>query len=95
MRSTVVALITVIIAELSWRGWMASIKSLISGGGLLRSPESLRRTAPELRPIARDLQALMRELESERGGRDESQTTWGPAALRRILREELRGLGLI
>ncbi len=89
--AAVVALITVIIAELSWRGWMASIKSLISGGGLLRSPESLRRTAPELRPIARDLQALMRELEAERGGRDEGQTTWGPAALRRILREELRG----
>ncbi len=89
--AAVVALITVVIAEISWRGWMAGIKALISGEGLTRSPESLKRTAPELRPIARDLQALVRDLEAERAGRDESQTSWGPDALRRILREDLKG----
>jgi trehalose 6-phosphate synthase len=51
----------------------------------------LASTAPELRPIARDLQALVRDLEAERAGRDESQTTWGPEALRRILRQDLKG----
>jgi trehalose 6-phosphate synthase len=87
----VVALITVVIAEISWRGWVAGIKALLTGEALLRTPEGLKATAPELRPIARDLQALVREIESERQSRDESQTTWGPDALRRILRQDLKG----
>jgi len=89
--AAVVALITVVIAEISWRGWVAGIKALISGEALQRSPEQLRIAVPELRPIAKDLQTLVHDLESERLGRDESQTIWGPDALRRILREDLRG----
>ncbi|MBV9359833.1 MAG: trehalose-6-phosphate synthase [Betaproteobacteria bacterium] len=89
--AAVVALITMIIAEISWRGWVAGMKALLSGETLLRSPLGLASTAPELRPIARDLQALVRDLEAERAGRDESQTTWGPEALRRILRQDLKG----
>jgi trehalose 6-phosphate synthase len=87
--AAVVALITVVIAELSWRGWVAGIKALISGEGLQRSSEEVR--APELRPIAKDLQALVRDLEAERRSRDESQVVWGPDALRRILRDDLKG----
>jgi trehalose 6-phosphate synthase len=90
--ATVVALITVIIAEISWRGWVAGLKVLLKGQTLLREPEGLKRfTAPELRPIARDLQALVRDIEAERQSRDESQTVWGPDALRRILRQDLHG----
>jgi trehalose 6-phosphate synthase len=89
--ATVVALITVIIAEISWRGWVAGLKALMSGETLLRSPLAFKGTSPELRPIARDLQALVRDLEAERHSRDESQTTWGPEALRRILRQDLKG----
>src|SRR5205814_8959327 len=89
--AAVVALITMVIAEISWRGWVAGMKALLSGETLLRSPLGLSATAPELRPIARDLQALVRDLEAERAGRDESQTTWGPEALRRILRQDLKG----
>src|SRR6478609_273663 len=95
--ATVVALITVIIAEISWRGWVAGMRALLKGETLLRSPmasstaSNALATTPELRPIARDLQALVRDLEAERQGRDESQTTWGPEALRRILRQDLKG----
>ena len=89
--AAVVALITMVIAEISWRGWVAGLKALMSGETLLRSPLGVTSTAPELRPIARDLQALVRDLEAERAGRDESQTTWGPEALRRILRQDLKG----
>ena len=89
--ATVVALITVVIAEISWRGWVVGLKALLSGETLLRSPLGLQSTAPELRPIARDLQALVRDLEAERHSRDESQTSWGPEALRRILRQDLKG----
>jgi trehalose 6-phosphate synthase len=93
--ATVVALITVIIAEISWRGWLNGMRALLKGETLLRSPMGraavLATTTPELRPIARDLQALVRDLESERRARDESQTTWGPDALRHILRQDLKG----
>jgi trehalose 6-phosphate synthase len=91
----VVALITMLIAEISWRGWVAGVKALLSGDTLLRSPLGLNNAnselRPELRPIARDLQALVRDLEAERHARDESQTVWGPEALRRILRQDLKG----
>jgi len=89
--ATVVALITVIIAEISWRGWVAGMKALVKGETLLRSPVAWKSASPELRPIARDLQALVLDLESERRTRDESQTSWGPDALRRILRHDLKG----
>jgi trehalose 6-phosphate synthase len=78
----------VVIAELSWRGWMAGIKALIRGQSLALSPEPRAR---ELRPIARDLEALVRDLEAERRMRDESQISWSPEALRTILREDLKG----
>jgi trehalose-6-phosphate synthase len=84
----VIALITVVIAELSFRGWMAGIKALIRGQSLALSPEPKSR---ELRPIARDLEAMVRELEGERRMRDESQISWTPENLRAILREDLKG----
>jgi len=84
----VIALITVVIAELSFRGWMAGIKALIRGQSLALSPEPKSR---ELRPIARDLEAMVRELEGERRMRDESQISWTPENLRNILREDLAG----
>jgi trehalose-6-phosphate synthase len=87
----VVALITVVVAEISWRGWVQGMKALLKGEALLRTPEGLKQTAPELRPIARDLQALVLDIQSERQSRDEGQTTWGPDALRRILRQDLKG----
>jgi trehalose 6-phosphate synthase len=89
--ATVVAMITVIIAEISWRGWIAGLKALVKGETLLRSPVAWKSASPELRPIARDLQTLVLDLESERRTRDESQTSWGPDALRRILRQDLKG----
>jgi trehalose 6-phosphate synthase len=84
----VIALITVVIAELSWRGWMAGMKALIRGQSLALSPEP---RSPELKPIARDLEAMVRDLEGERRARDESQIAWKPDALRKILREDLKG----
>jgi trehalose 6-phosphate synthase len=84
----VIALITVLIAELSFRGWMAGIKALIRGQSLAVSPQP---KSPELGPIARDLEAMVRELENERRMRDESQISWVPESLRRILREDLKG----
>ncbi|MEO5677321.1 MAG: trehalose-6-phosphate synthase [Usitatibacter sp.] len=84
----VIALITVVIAELSWRGWMAGITALIRGQSLALSPQP---AVKELKPIARDLEALVRDLETERRMRDESQMSWVPETLRQILRNDLKG----
>lgn len=89
-----VSLITVVIAQLSWRGWVAGMRAILRGEGLVRRPQASLAAvppAPEFQPIARDLQRLLRELESSYRSRDESQITWTPEALRAILRGELRG----
>ena len=86
--AAVIALITVVIAELSWRGWVASIKALIRGQALAQPPQP---PSKALGPIARDLEALVRDLETERRMRDESQISWAPETLRTILREDLKG----
>ncbi|MBI4998342.1 MAG: trehalose-6-phosphate synthase [Rhodocyclales bacterium] len=92
--AAVVSLITVIIAQLSWRGWVTGMRSLLRGEGLLREPTP-KSNAPEFQPIARDLHRLIQHLESETRSRDESQITWTPDALRAILHGELRGENVI
>lgn len=97
--AVIVAMITMVIAQMSWRGWVAGIRTLLRGEGLLRHsglgaiPSTV--PPPEFRPIARDLQRLIRELESDYRSRDESQITWTPDALRAILHGELRGEDII
>ncbi|MFA7271047.1 MAG: trehalose-6-phosphate synthase, partial [Sterolibacterium sp.] len=94
--AAVVSLITVIIAQLSWRGWMAGMQALLRGEGLLRQPGlGAQPNLPEFKPIARDLQRLIRELESDARARDEDQITWTPESLRAILQGELRGEDVI
>lgn len=94
--AVVISLITVIIAQLSWRGWMAGMRSLLRGEGLLwQLAAGKQPSLPEFKPIARDLQRLIRELEAETRARDESQVTWTADALRAILHGELRGEDVI
>lgn len=94
--AAVISLVTVVIAQLSWRGWMAGMRSLLRGEGLLRRPElNAVPSPPGFKPIARDLQRLIRELEAETRTRDESQVTWTPEALRTILHSELSGEDVI
>ncbi len=86
----VVSLITVAIAQLSWRGWIKGMRALLRGEGLLREPGKAE-AAPEFLPIARDLRALIREMETEIRPRDAAQLTWTPETLRAILHGELSG----
>ena len=83
-----ISLITVIIAQLSWRGWMQGTRALMRGEGLLRPAE--RDDKPELNPIARDLRTLLRDIESAHAARDEGQMVWTADALRSLLHTELR-----
>jgi trehalose 6-phosphate synthase len=84
-----VALITVIIAQLSWRGWVQGLRALLRGEGLFRPAD--RPDKPELRPIAGDLRALIHELEADHRSRDPEQLAWTPETLRTIVRVDLRG----
>ncbi len=84
-----ISLITVIVAQLSWRGWEQGLRSLMRGEGLLRPTDESDR--PELRPIARDLRALIQDIQSEHRTRQDDNVPWNPEALRAILDGELRG----
>jgi trehalose 6-phosphate synthase len=88
-----VALITVVIAQLSWRGWVQGLRALLRGEGLLRP--SGKPYVPELRPIARDLRALIRELETAPRRPDDDHVAWTADTLRTLLRGELRGQEVI
>ena len=97
-----VALITVVIAQLSWRGWVQGLRALLRGERLLPIPgrrgggvRGFGAPPPELRPIARDLRALIEDLEADHRSRDEEQLAWTPATLRQILHRELRGQEVI
>src|SRR5450631_1534766 len=88
-----VALITVVIAQVSWRGWVSGLRALLRGDGIVRRTGT--GTAPELRPIARDVSQLLRELEHLYRPTDENQQRWTKETLRATLRGELRGNDII
>jgi trehalose 6-phosphate synthase len=90
----VISLVTVMVAHLSWKGWVAGVQSMLRGEGLL-SLLGNHRHAAELQPVARDLRTLIHQLESEKRMRDESQMTWTPLTLKTILHDYLAGEEII
>lgn len=84
----VIALITVVVAQLSWRGWVNGVRALLRGEGLL-SP--MLPAAPELAPFAADLRARMRDLEDEYRRSAGPDAEWTAERLRALLRTQLRG----
>jgi trehalose-6-phosphate synthase len=86
---SIVASLTVIIAQLSWRGWVRGIQAIIKGEGIVKPLSQVM--VPELKPVARDLRALVRDLEADRKARDEGQISWNPRSLKQILQKELVG----
>lgn len=84
----VISLVTVLVAHLSWRGWVTDVRALLRGKGRVNP---LGQSDAELQPVAQDLRRLMQDLASDHRMRDESQVSWSPTALRTILREQLAG----
>ncbi len=89
----IIALITVVVAQLSWRGWVSGARALLRGEGLI-SP-LMSSAAPELAPFAADLRARLRDLEDEYRRSLGPETEWNPERLRALLRSQLRGDQLI
>jgi trehalose-6-phosphate synthase len=85
----VISLITVIVAQLSWKGWVRGLKSVVRGEGFFKPLGQI--ASPELRPIVKDLRGLVRDLESDRRMKDETRMTWSPKTLKGILNGELSG----
>jgi len=83
-----IAVITVVVAQLSWRGWVSGVRAIMRGEGLLVPLLSVR---PELAPFAADLRARLRDLEDEYRRAQGPDAEWNPARLRALLRTQLRG----
>jgi len=93
-----VAVITVFIAQLSWRGWNQGLRGLLRGETLFLAPgrQGASPLPPaELRPIAHDLRQLIADIDADHRSRDEDQLPWTHATLRDILHRELRGQEVI
>jgi alpha,alpha-trehalose-phosphate synthase [UDP-forming] len=84
----VVAFVTMIVAQLSWRGWISGTRALLRGEGLIRP---LSGTAPELAPLAADLRARLRELEDEYRRSQGPEAEWTAQRLQALLRTQLSG----
>ncbi|MGZ3712986.1 MAG: alpha,alpha-trehalose-phosphate synthase (UDP-forming), partial [Bdellovibrionota bacterium] len=88
--SVITSLVTVVVAQLSWRGWVTGLRSVLKGEGIFRRPFGPHVT-PELRPLVKDLRALVREIESDKAVRDEGSISWSAETLREILHNDLAG----
>ncbi|MFM2449283.1 MAG: hypothetical protein RIS44_1733 [Pseudomonadota bacterium] len=82
-----IALITMLVAHLSWRGWVKGVKGLLRGEGLLL-PWAAQ---PEISPLAAELRTRLRDLEDEYRRALGPQANWDPERLRALLRSQLRG----
>jgi trehalose 6-phosphate synthase len=83
----VIALITIAVAQISWRGWVSGTQALLRGEGLL-TPITPR---PEVAPIALELRNRLQDLEDEVRRAQGPQTEWTPEHLRSLLRTQLSG----
>lgn len=88
----VMALVTMVVAQLSWRGWLAGARALLSGEQLLAPP---RAPSPELAPFAADLRTRLRNLEDQYRQSLGPESAWSPDRLRALLTTQLRGDELI
>jgi trehalose 6-phosphate synthase/phosphatase len=84
----VVSLITVVVAQLSWRGWVSGMRAILRGEGLIRP---LISSPPELQPLATEVRARLRDLEDEFRRSEGLVTEWNPERLRALLHTQLRG----
>jgi len=88
----IISAITVIVAQLSWRGWVSGVQAILRGEGLVRP---LMFGNGELAPVVEDLRVRLRDLEDEHRRAQGPSVNWNPEQLRLLLRTQLRGDQLI
>ncbi|MCY7314385.1 MAG: trehalose-6-phosphate synthase [Rubrivivax sp.] len=90
----VMALVTVVVAQLSWRGWVNGIRAVLRGEGLvspLMGNGAGQAASADLEPFAADLRARLRDMEDEFRRSQGPQTEWNAERLRQLLRTQLSG----
>jgi len=87
----VIAIITVVVAQLSWRGWINGARALMRGEGLVSPLLSGSSSAPELAPFAADLRARLRDMEDEFRRSQGPEADWTAERLRTLLHTQLSG----
>ena len=87
------ALVTLLVAHVSWRGWIKGARAMLSGEGLLRpfSDGSEQAVRPELKPLESEVRALLRRFEREPSPYDGSGGNWSAQRLRGVLQDEYAG----
>jgi len=83
----VIAMITMVVAQISWRGWVSGARALLRGEGLIRPLGQ----PGELAPLAADLRQRLRDLEDEYRRNLGPDAPWDAARLRALLGTLLRG----
>lgn len=83
-----IALITMVVAQLSWRGWIEGARAMLRGEGL---PWPRSATSEELEPFAVELRSRMRGLEDEFRKAQGMDTQWSAERLRNLLETHMRG----
>lgn len=84
-----ISLITMVVAQVSWRGWMRGARALLRGEGIVRP--LVDETSPELQPLALELRSRLRDLEDEYRRSLGLESEWTAERLRSLLRTQLRG----
>lgn len=85
----VTSLVTVLVAHLSWHGWMSAVRLLLRGENL-KKPFSTALTS-ELQPLAGDLRTLLRTINEEKRFTDDVTVSWNPETIRKLLHQQLAG----
>jgi trehalose 6-phosphate synthase len=88
----VVSLVTVVVAHLSWQGWMKGVRAILHGEGILKPfGQGVEPPPKELQPLVGDLRRMLRSLEAERRLTEDATVVWKPETLRTLLKEQLAG----
>ena len=85
----VVALITVAVAHLSWRGWVRGVRAMLTGEGLLRPfAEGPATIDKALLPLEAEVRSLFRRMERQRAADTGATEGWSAQRLRAVLQSE-------
>lgn len=84
----VISLITVLIAHLSWRGWVTGVREMLRGQLL---PSKSGPVPPEMAPLASDLRALLNDYHQELQSRTTGSQDWDAERLKALLQQDLAG----
>jgi len=85
----VVALVTVAVAHLSWRGWVRGVRAMLTGEGLLRPfAEGPATVDKALLPLEAEVRSLFRRLERQRLADTGTVEGWSAQRLRSVLQSQ-------